>query len=90
MSRGTDTGFGIRDLPQESTIKAKIRPLGQNRDFLGSFLDLSRHNFHANAKKTGKKGKQNAVLSRRFPFQTILWSEGVRGHDSMKYTHMIH
>ena len=40
MSRGTDTGFGIWDLPQESTIKAKIRPLGQNRDFLGPFLDL--------------------------------------------------
>ena len=40
MSRGTDTGFGIRDLPQESTIKAKIRPLVQNRDFLGPFLDL--------------------------------------------------
>ena len=40
MSRGTDTGFGIRDLPQESTIKAKIRPLGQNRDFLGPILDL--------------------------------------------------
>ena len=49
MSRGTDTGFGIRDLPQESTIKAKIRPLGQNRDFLGPFLDLPgtfSRNFH--------------------------------------------
>ena len=53
MSRGTDTGFGIRDLPQESTIKAKIRPLGQNRDFLGPFLDFfgtfSRY-LHENAK----------------------------------------
>ena len=38
MSRGTDTGFGIRDLPQESTIKAKIRPLRQNRDFFGTIL----------------------------------------------------
>ena len=61
MSRGTDTGFGIRDLPQESTIKAKIRPLGQNQDFLGPFLDLfgtfSRY-LHENAKKTCKKGKK--------------------------------
>ena len=41
MSRGTDTGFGIRDLPQESTIKAKIRPLGQNRDFWDHFWTFS-------------------------------------------------
>ena len=60
MSRGTDTGFGIRDLPQESTIKAKIRPVGQNRDFLGPFLDFfgtfSRY-LHENA-KTCEKGKK--------------------------------
>ena len=32
-SRGTDTGFGIWDLSLKSTTKAKIMPLGQNRDF---------------------------------------------------------
>ena len=73
MSRGTDTGFGIRDLPQESTIKAKIRPLGQNRDFLGPFLDLfgtfSRY-LHENAKKHAKRAK-NELLSQHFQFQNI-------------------
>ena len=29
FSRGTDTGFGIQDLPQKSTIQAKTWPLGQ-------------------------------------------------------------
>ena len=34
--RGTNTGFGIRDLLQKSTTKAKFRPLGLNR---GLFWD---------------------------------------------------
>ena len=57
MSRGTDIGFGIRDLPQESTIKPKIRPLGQNRDYLGPFLALfgtSSCYLHENAKNMRK------------------------------------
>ena len=41
LGRRSNTGFGIRDLPQKSTTKAKFRPLGLNRDFLGPFLDLS-------------------------------------------------
>ena len=57
MSRGTDTGFGIRDLPQESTIKAKIRPLGQNRDFLGPFLGLLVV-IYMKMQKTCEKGKK--------------------------------
>ena len=73
MSRGTDTGFGIRDLPQESTIKAKIRPVGQNRDFLGPFLDFfgtfSRY-LHENEKKHAKRAK-NELLSQHFQFQNI-------------------
>ena len=71
MSRGTDTGFGIRDLPQESTIKAKIRPLGQNRDFLGPFLDLfgtfSRY-LHENAKNM-RKGQ---VVVATFPISKYI------------------
>ena len=35
---GTNTGFGIRDLLQKSTIKAKFRPLGLNRDFFGTIF----------------------------------------------------
>ena len=58
MSRGTDTGFGIRDLPQESTIKAKIRPLGQNRDFLDLFGTFSRY-LHENAKNMRKGQKMS-------------------------------
>ena len=62
MSRGTDTGFGIRDLPQESTIKlkAKIRPLGQNRDYLGPFLALfGTFSFiYMKMQKTCEKGKK--------------------------------
>ena len=57
MSRGTDTGFGIRDLPQESTIKAKIMPLGQNRDFLGPFLGLLVV-IYMKMQKTCEKGKK--------------------------------
>ena len=77
MSRGTDTGFGICDLPQESTIKAKIRPLGQNRDFLGPFLDLfgtfSRY-LHENAKRA-----KNELLSQHFQFQNISNGQYVQG-----------
>ena len=36
--KGTDTGFGIWDLPQKITIKAKIGPLGQNLDFFGTIF----------------------------------------------------
>ena len=57
MSRGTDTGFGIRDLPQESTIKAKIRPLGQNRVFLGPFFGTFSRYLHENAENMRKGQK---------------------------------
>ena len=34
-------GFGIWDLPQKVTTKAKFGPLGQKWNFLGPFWDLS-------------------------------------------------
>ena len=36
--RRSKTGFGILDLPQKSTTKAKFRPLGLNRDFFGTIF----------------------------------------------------
>ena len=64
--------FGIWDLPQKVTTKAKFGPLGQNWDFFGTifgpFRDLSRY-FHENAKNV-RKGQNNA-LSQHFPFQNI-------------------
>ena len=38
ISRRSKTGFGIWDLPQKSTTKAKFRPLGLNRDFFGTIF----------------------------------------------------
>ena len=55
VHRRSKTGFGIWDLPQKSSTKAKFRPLGLNTDFLGQILDLSgtfSHYFHEIAKKT--------------------------------------
>ena len=52
--RRSKTGFGICDLPQKSTTKAKFRTLGLNWDFLGPFWDLSgtfSRYFHEIAKK---------------------------------------
>ena len=34
--REDHSGFGIQDLPQKSSIKAKVRPLGLNQDFFGA------------------------------------------------------
>ena len=40
MDRRSDIRFGIWDLPQKVTTKAKFGPLGQNRDFFGTFWGL--------------------------------------------------
>ena len=61
LSSGTDTGFGIQDLLQRSTIKAKFRPLGLNWDFFGTifgpFWDFVVI-FTKMKEKTCKKGKK--------------------------------
>ena len=38
ISRPSNTGFGIWDLPQESSIKAKFGTLGLNWDFFGTIF----------------------------------------------------
>ena len=66
--RRYNTGFGIWDLPQKSSTKAKFGTLGINWDFFGTILypfgTFSRY-FHKNVAKLtkSKKGFKNRVVT---------------------------